>query len=148
MYEVGQQNVTVGVNAIQDSNGAAPGEPKLALVFSDIETGGTASYWKVGANAVQDFTLVTLASMVTAHADGGFLLTSDTLMPGLYRLDLPDVIFTTKDIVLVQLVAAGANNCLFIPLLIGVGISVDVTHINGQEVLGNGNIANQWRSGA
>ncbi len=62
----------------------SPGEPVTGLLFSDIETGGSASYARQGAARV-DLTLITLASASAAHADGGFILVDDTNMPGLYR---------------------------------------------------------------
>lgn len=113
----GKTNVTVDAYFVDDDGGAAPGEPTTGLLFSDIETGGSASYHRQGAARV-DFTLVT-QTVAGAHTDGGFVLVDDTNMPGDYRLDVPDAAFATGvDYVVIQLVAAAANNTVMRPLLI------------------------------
>lgn len=113
----GKANVTVDVYFVDDDGGTAPGEPTTGLLFSDIETGGSASYHRQGAARV-DFTLVT-QTVAGVHTDGGFVLIDDTNMPGVYRLDVPDAAFVTgADYVVIQLVAAGANNSIMRPLLI------------------------------
>ena len=115
----GKTNVTVDVYFVDDDGGTAPGEPTTGLLFSDIETGGSASYHRQGAARV-DLTLVT-QTVAGAHADGGFIEIDATNMPGLYRLDLPDAAFTTGiDYVMVQCVAAAANNSIMRPLMIDV----------------------------
>ncbi len=113
----GKTDVTVDVYFVDDDGGTSPGEPTTGLLFSNIETGGSASYHRQGAARV-DFTLVTQTA-AGAHTDGGFVLIDDTNMPGLYRLDVPDLAFATGvDYVTIQLVEAGANNTLMRPLLI------------------------------
>ena len=69
----GKTNVSIYVYFVDDDGGTAPGEPTIGLLFSDIETGGSASYVRQGA-ARTDFALVTLASASAAHTDGGFIL--------------------------------------------------------------------------
>lgn len=134
IIEPGATDVTVYVYFVDDDGGTAPGEPTTGLLFSDIETGGSASYVRQGA-ARTDFTLVTLASASAAHADGGFILVDDTNMPGLYRLDLPDAaVATGVDFVIIQLVAAGANNTLMRPLIIELAPPVNVDRWNGTDV--------------
>ena len=114
----GSTNKNLPVYFTDDDGGTAPGEPTTGLLFSDIETGGSASYHRQGAEQV-DFTLVTLASASAAHTDGGFILIDDTKMPGLYRVDVPDAAFATGvDFVIIQLVAAGAKNTVMRPLLV------------------------------
>ena len=88
----GSTNVSVPFYFVDDVGGTNPGEPTTGLLFSDIETGGSASYQRQGAARV-DFTLVTLASAAAAHTDGGFILVDDTEMPGVYRCDVPDAAF-------------------------------------------------------
>lgn len=113
----GKTNVTVDVYFVDDDGGTAPGEPTTGKLFSDIETGGSASYHRQGAARV-DFTLVTQTA-AGAHTDGGFVLIDDTNMPGLYRLDVPDAAFATGvDYVVIQCVMAAANNSIMRPLLI------------------------------
>ncbi len=117
----GSLDVTVPVYFVDDDGGTSPGEPTTGLLFSNIETGGSASYHRQGAARV-DFTLVTVA-VAAAHTDGGFILIDDTNMPGLYRLDVPDLAFAAgADYVMIQLVAAGGNNTLMRPLLIDLTI--------------------------
>ncbi len=101
---------------VDDDGGTAPGEPTTGLLFSDIETGGSASYMRQGAARV-DFTLKTLANAASAYDAGGFLLVDDTNMPGLYRVDVPDAALATGVAFAVfQLVAAGAKNTVMRPL--------------------------------
>ena len=85
----GSTNVSVYFYIVQDASGTSPGEPVTGLLFSDIETGGSASYVRQGADRT-DLTLVTLASASAAHTDGGFIEVDATNMPGLYRCDFPD----------------------------------------------------------
>jgi hypothetical protein len=120
----GSTNKSVYVYFVDDDSGTSPGEPTTGLLFSDIETGGSASYVRQGA-ARTDFTLVTLASASAAHIDGGFILVDDTNMPGLYRLDVPDAAFTTGvDQVVIQLVAASGKNTVMRPIM------VDITDVD------------------
>ena len=113
----GSANVSLYVYFVDDDGGTAPGEPTTGKLFSDIETGGSASYMRQGA-ARADFTLVT-QTVAGAHADGGFVLVDDTNMPGLYRVDLPDAAFATGvDFVIIQMVMAAANNSIMRPLLV------------------------------
>lgn len=111
-------DVSLPAYFVDDDGGTAPGEPTTGLLFSDIETGGSASYQRQGAARV-DLTLITLASASAAHADGGFILIDDTNMPGLYRVDYPDAAFATGvDFVTIQMVAASDKNTVVRPLLI------------------------------
>jgi len=112
----GSTNVSAYFYIVGDSGHATPGEPVTGLLFSDIETGGSASYVRQGA-ARADLELITLASAAAAHADGGFILVDDTNMPGLYRCDFPDAAFATAvDEVNLQIVIAAANNALAAPI--------------------------------
>ena len=116
----GSTNVSVFVYFVDDVSGTNTGEPTTGLLFSDIETGGSASYARQGA-ARTDFTLVTLASASAAHTDGGFILVDNTNMPGLYRLDVPDAAFATGvDQVIIQLVAAAAKNTVMRPVVVDI----------------------------
>lgn len=125
----GGTNKTVDVYFVDDDGGTAPGEPTTGLLFSDIETGGSASYHRQGAARV-DFTLVT-QTVAGAHTDGGFIQIDATNMPGLYRLDVPDLAFASgADYVVIQLVAAAANNTLMRPLQIDL-TTVDLRSASG-----------------
>ena len=116
----GSTNVSVYYYIVQDASATSPGEPVTGLLFSDIETGGSASYVRQGAARV-DLTLITLASASAAHADGGFILVDDTNMPGLYRCDYPDAAFATGvDQTFCQIVVASANNAVAAPILIDI----------------------------
>lgn len=122
----GATDVSLYVYFVDDDGGTAPGEPTTGLLFSDIETGGSASYVRQG-EARADLTLITLASASAVHADGGFILVDNTNMPGLYRVDFPDAAFATGvDFVIVQIVAEGTNNTIMRPLLIDLSPDVNV----------------------
>lgn len=128
----GSVNVSLPAYFVDDDGGTAPGEPTTGLLFSDIETGGSASYQRQGAARV-DLTLITLASAAATHADGGFILIDDTNMPGTYRVDFPDAAFATgADFVIIQMVAAAAKNTLVRPLLI------DLTDVDLRDAVSAG----------
>lgn len=115
----GATDVSVYFYIVGDASNASPGDPVTGLLFSDIETGGSASYMRQGA-ARTDFELVTQTA-AGAHTDGGFVLVDDTNMPGVYRCDVPDAAFSTGvDQVVVQLVVASANDAAGAPLLIDI----------------------------
>lgn len=114
----GSTDVSVYFYIVEDVGGTNPGEPKTGLLFSDIETGGSASYMRQGAARV-DFTLITLASASAAHADGGFILVDDTNMPGVYRCDVPDAAFVAGvGFAIIDLVVEGTNNAVVTPFLV------------------------------
>ena len=130
--EVGATNVSIYVRFVDDDGGTAPGEPTTGLLFSDIETGGSASYVRQGATRT-DMSLIS-QSAGGGHTDGGFVLVDDTNMPGLYRLDPPDTPFASgADFVIFQCVAAPANNSIMVPVVVKLrdSPSADVTKIGG-----------------
>lgn len=108
---------------VGDASNASPGDPVTGLLFSDIETGGSASYMRQGAARV-DLTLIT-QTVAGAHADGGFIEVDATNMPGVYRCDFPDAAYSTGvDFVVCQIVVAAANNAIAAP------IQVDLTDVD------------------
>ena len=48
----GKTNVSATFGIVGDAGNATPGEPVTGLLFSDIETGGSASYARQGAARV------------------------------------------------------------------------------------------------
>jgi hypothetical protein len=64
------------------------GTPETGVVFN---TSGIDLWYRREGGSRVAITEATLASLATAHADGGFLHISD----GIYRLDLPDAAFAT-----------------------------------------------------
>ncbi|MEE9597227.1 MAG: hypothetical protein V3V96_10670, partial [Acidiferrobacterales bacterium] len=131
----GATDVTVPFYFVDDVGGTNPGEPTTGLLFSDIETGGSASYQRQGAARV-DFALITLASASAAHADGGFILVDDTEMPGVYRCDIPDAaVAAGVDFVIIYLRAASANNTITRPIKIDLTV-VDLRAANGRVDVG------------
>lgn len=133
IIEAGKTDVTVPVYFVDDVSGTATGEPTTGLLFSNIETGGSASYQRQGAARV-DFTLVTVA-VAGAHTDGGFILIDDTNMPGTYRLDPPDAAFATGvDFVIIQLVAASGNDTLMRPIIVDLSPAANLVAIQGGAV--------------
>ncbi len=128
----GSADVTVPFYFVDDVGGTAPGEPTTGLLFSDIETGGSASYQRQGAARV-DFALITLASASAGHADGGFILVDDTEMPGTYRCDIPDAaVAAGVDFVIIYLRAAGAKNTITRPL------KIDLTSVDLRDAVRGG----------
>jgi hypothetical protein len=121
----GAVDVSVPFYFVDDVGGTNPGEPTTGLLFSDIETGGSASYQRQGAARV-DFELFTLGSAAAGHTPGGFILVDDTEMPGVYRCDIPDAaVAAGVDFVIIYLRAAGANNTITRPIKIDL-ISMDI----------------------
>jgi len=132
--DAGSTNVSVYYYIVQDASATSPGEPVTGLLFSDIETGGSASYARQGAARV-DLTLITLASASATHADGGFILVDDTNMPGLYRCDYPDAAFASGiDQVFLQIVVASAKNAVAAPILVDIEASIAQTANNDTKL--------------
>ncbi len=129
--QVGKTNHTIYVYFVDDDGGIAPGEPTTGLLFSNIETGGSASTMRQGAVRV-DFSLVT-QTVAGAHTDGGFIEIDATNMPGVYRLDLPDVFGSGADFVMADLVAASGNNTIMRPVVIEI---LDNPSVNVNQYLG------------
>lgn len=67
---------------------SADGTPETGVVFN---TSGIDLWYRREGAALTSITEATLASLTTAHADGGFLHIAN----GEYRLDLPDAAFAT-----------------------------------------------------
>ncbi len=112
----GSTDKSVYFYIVGDASHASTDDPITDLLYSDIETGGSASYVRQGAARV-DLTLITLASASATHADGGFILVDATNMPGFYRCDYPDAAFATGvDEVSLQLVVASAKNARVVPI--------------------------------
>ena len=127
----GSTDVTVPAYFVDDVSGTNTGEPTTGLLFSNIETGGSASFQRQG-EARTDFALVTVA-VAAAHTDGGFILIDDTECPGLYRLDVPDLAFATGvDWVIIYLRAASGSNTVMRPLFI------DLTRVDLRDVVRGG----------
>lgn len=120
----GATNRSVYFYIVGDSSHASPGDPVTGLLFSDIETGGSASYNRQGAARV-DLTLIT-QTVAGAHSDGGFIEVDATNQPGVYRCDYPDAAFATGvDQVICQIVVAAANNAVAAPVLVDI-FDIDV----------------------
>lgn len=114
----GKTSVSVYVYFVDDVDGTKTGEPTTGLLFSDIETGGSASYVRQGAFRA-DFTLKTLSSANAAYDEGGFILVDDSNMPGLYRVDIPDAALVSGvDQMVIHLVAATGKNTLMRPVIV------------------------------
>jgi hypothetical protein len=64
------------------------GTPETGVVFN---TSGIDLWYRREGAVKTSITEATLATLTTAHTDGGFLAVGD----GVYRLDLPDAAFTT-----------------------------------------------------
>jgi len=125
-------SVSIFVYFVDDDSGTSPGEPTTGLLFSDIETGGSAAYARNGALRTQ-FTLVTLANAGSGYTEGGFILVDDTELPGVYRLDIPDTALATGvDQVVIDLVADSGKNTVMRP------ISIDITDVDLRDAVRGG----------
>jgi len=72
-------------------------------VFGDV----TASYWRQGGVRVS-VSAITLASVDSPHADGGFKEVDSANIPGAYRFDMPDAaIATGADWVVISIKVTG-----------------------------------------
>lgn len=128
IIEADKIDVVVPVYFVDDVSGVNTGEPTTGLLFSDIETGGSASYQRQGAGRF-DFALVT-QTVTGSHTDGGFIKIDDTNMPGLYRLDVPDGAFVSgADFVVIQLVAASGKNTVMRPIVIDLSPPVHIVSL-------------------
>lgn len=102
---------------VDDIGGTNPGEPTTGLLFSDIETGGSASFLRQG-EALVDVTLKT-QTVDGAYDEGGFVLVDDTKQPGHCRCDWPDAAFAAGvDYVILYLQAASGSNTITRPMLV------------------------------
>lgn len=120
LVTAGKTNVSAYFYIVGDISHASPGDPITGLLFSDIETGGSASYMRQGAARV-DLTLITLASASATHADGGFVEVDATNMPGVYRCDFPDAAFAAGvDQSILDLVADPSNDAAIAPILVDI----------------------------
>jgi hypothetical protein len=91
------------------------------LVFN---TAGLTCYYRKGAIATPAaVTLATLASVTTAWATGGFIAVDATNMPGVYRLDIPNIVIDTAGMVTMYL--RGATNMAPVVLELEV-VAVDI----------------------
>lgn len=91
------------------------------LVFN---TAGLTCYYRKGALGTPTaITLATLATVGTAWSSGGFIAVDGTTMPGVYRLDIPNVVLDTAGMVTMYL--RGATNMAPVVLEIEV-VSVDI----------------------
>lgn len=107
----GSTNVTIDI-FIQDSS-STTGAGLTGLVF---DSAGLTCFFREGATvAAVELTLVTLALITTAHADGGFKEIDATNMPGMYRLDLSDTIVSGTN-PYVTLILKGATNMAALPI--------------------------------
>lgn len=78
----GSTNISVDLFIIDDTDGT----PELGVLFN---TAGMDLEYRRESGAVVNVTEITLASLTTAHSDGGFL----EIGHGYYRFDLPDGAF-------------------------------------------------------
>jgi len=128
----GSTNQSIYYYIVQDASAISPGEPVTGLLFSDIETGGSASYMRSGAARV-DLTLITLASASAVHADGGFIEVDGTNMKGWYRCDYPDAAFVTGvNMVAFAIVVASGKNAVASP------VEVLLTDVDFQDSIRGG----------
>ena len=91
---------------IQDSS-STTGAGLANLLFNSA--GLTADYC-VERGARTNITLVTLASATAAYSSGGFVAVDNTNMPGIYRFDVPNGLFSVANTDKAILILKGATN--------------------------------------
>ena len=91
---------------IQNST-STTGAGLTGLVFN---TASLTAYYAVERGAATAITLVTLASATAAWASGGFVAVDGTNMPGLYRFDVPNALFSVAGTKNVVVMLKGATN--------------------------------------
>lgn len=91
---------------IQNSS-STTGAGLTGLVFN---TASLTAYYVVERGAATAITLVTLASSTAAFASGGFIAVDGTNMPGLYRFDVPNALFSVASTDKVTVMLKGATN--------------------------------------
>lgn len=116
---------------IQDSS-STTGAGLTGLVFNSA---GLSCYYRRGAlGSATALTLATLATIGTAHADGGFKEIDATNMPGWYRLDLSDAIVATG-VAYASIQLKGAANMAPCNVEIQLDpVPGDITHVGGTAV--------------
>lgn len=91
---------------IQNST-STTGAGLTGLVFNSA---GLNAYYAVERGAATAITLVTLASATAAYSSGGFVAVDGTNMPGLYRFDVPNALFSVAGTKNVVVMLKGATN--------------------------------------
>lgn len=123
----------VPLQILATSNGAGI----TGLVYNT--SGLSASYLRQGGTATS-ITLVTLAGTSSAYSSGGFVESSSSLQPGVYRLDVPDAAFATgADWVVVSVIATGALPVNFMYALETKGCS-DLHDVAATDIVSSGAI--------
>lgn len=91
---------------IQDST-STTGAGLTGLVFNSA---GLTAYYAVERGAATAISLVTLASATAAYTSGGFVAVDGTNMPGIYRFDVPNALFSVAATKNVVVMLKGATN--------------------------------------
>lgn len=85
----GSTNVSLLIEAVGGDDHATPGTPQTGLDYTDVAS----IAWCIVGSAADEVSPATLAGPGAAHSDGGMVEVEPDLMPGVYRVDLPDEIF-------------------------------------------------------
>ena len=110
---------TIDIFVLDSSSTIGAGLTGLAF-----NTAGLTCYYRKGAlGTPTSVTLATLALVTTAWATGGFIAVDATNMPGVYRLDIPNVVIDTAGMVTMYL--RGATNMAPVVLELEV-VAVDI----------------------
>jgi hypothetical protein len=119
------------INVFVQNSTSTTGGGLTGLAFNT--SGLTANYSFAGANAAStSITLVTLATLATAWTSGGFKEIDSTLMPGWYRLDLPNAVIAASKGRSVALNLQGAANMAPCP------VEIELTGWDNQNATNGG----------
>ena len=117
--KAGATSQTIDIFVLDSSSTIGAG--LTGLVFN---TAGLTCYFRKGALGTPTaVALATLALVTTAWATGGFIAVDATYMPGVYRLDIPDVVIDTAGMVTMYL--RGATNMAPVVLELEI-VAVDI----------------------
>jgi len=117
--KAGATSQTIDIFVLDSSSTIGAG--LTGLVFN---TAGLTCYYRKGALGTPTaVTLATLALVTTAWATGGFIAVDATNMPGVYRLDIPNVVIDTAGMVTMYL--RGATNMAPVVLELEI-VAVDI----------------------
>lgn len=82
---------SVSVHVFIRDSSATTGVGLTGLVFN---TSGLTAYYALSAGSSTSITLATLAAANSAYSSGGFKEVDATNMPGIYRFDIPNAVFS------------------------------------------------------
>jgi hypothetical protein len=132
IIEPGSTDVTIEIFIPDSTSENGGGKTGLTYIASGIN-----AYYIKTRSTPQEILLVEQTAD-GAHTDGGFVEIDSAICPGLYRLDLPDVIFSSGAQSIVLRVDGSTGTIPFLTRIEIKNLGVDISKINGFSITGNG----------